>query len=218
MNERNISQRIREYRRKGETWDVVKVVQVERMVRACMNHLKKQRYEYNISTKDVNYAVKVLNVVDDSRSTCWGGSSIIHINIAYWQHNEAPHYHSEYRSYDDNPCIGGRWIAGKYAFEYDLWLTVSHEVSHHVQRRICPRLARYERDSKEWKRGRVSKPHGRVFKEVYRDLRADLVNPLIDSGESYFKPAQELKAAAVSKHVPTWKTFMMEGNWGAANK
>ena len=67
-------------------------------------------------------------------------------------------------------------------FEHCVWLQVAHEVAHHVQYAICPHIKRFSR------RGSNSyfKPHGDGFKTIYRYLRRDFINPLIDTNESYF--------------------------------
>jgi hypothetical protein len=157
----------------------IKVKQVERMVRACMNHLKKKEYELGITKADVDTAVRVLEVIDKKGVTGCGGRDIIKINMSYWQHSNEPHTVTEYKSFNEDPVIGKHEVQN---FEHCVWLEVAHEVSHHVQYAICPHIKRFSR------RGSKSyfKPHGDGFKAIYRYLRKDFINPLIDANESYF--------------------------------
>jgi len=70
---------------------------VKKMVRKCMNHLKKKEYELNITSKDVDKAVAVTKVVNSKRSGATNaGAWDIKINLSYWQHLDEEHFHSEY--------------------------------------------------------------------------------------------------------------------------
>tara|TARA_R110001583_G_scaffold191795_1_gene357560 strand:- start:45 stop:857 length:813 start_codon:yes stop_codon:yes gene_type:complete len=157
----------------------MKVKQVEKMVRACMNQLKKKEYELGITKADVDAAVRVLQVIDKNGVPGGGGGAIIKINMSYWQHSNEPHTFTEYESYNEDPVIGKHEVQN---FEHCVWLQVAHEVSHHVQYAICPHIKRFSR------RGSKSylKPHGDGFKTIYRFLRRDFINPLIDTNDSYF--------------------------------
>ena len=155
----------------------MKVKQVERMVRACMNQLKKKEYELGITKADVDRAVRVLKITDTESG--YGGADIISITISYWQNSNKPHTYTEYKSFNEDPVIGKHEVQN---FEHCVWLQVAHEVAHHVQYAICPHIKRFSR------RGSNSyfKPHGDGFKTIYRYLRRDFINPLIDTNESYF--------------------------------
>ena len=155
----------------------IKVKQVERMVRACMNQLKKKEYELGITKADVDTAVRVLEVIDKKGVTGRGGGTIIKINMSYWQSYDGLHDYTEYKSFNEDPVIGEYEVQN---FEQTIWLQVAHEVSHHVQYAIMPRLGmgRYYNEYR--------KPHGIGFKRIYRYLRRDFINPLIDANESYF--------------------------------
>jgi hypothetical protein len=61
---------------------------IERMVRRCMNHLKKKDYELGITKRDVEAAVKCTKVVskDWCSGATYGGRGVIQINLNYWQH------------------------------------------------------------------------------------------------------------------------------------
>ena len=143
---------------------------IERMVRKCMNHLKSKGYELGITKRDVEAAVKCMRVVD--KDWCGGatyaGSKVIQINLSYWQHGRDG-WHKEYDAFDKCPVIGGRYTKNR---EEDLWMSVSHEVAHHVQYKFGPRC--------RWLRKTYSKPHGQGFKDIYSILRSKLVNPKLD--------------------------------------
>lgn len=143
---------------------------VKKMVRKCMNHLKKKEYELNITSKDVDRAVAVTKVVNSSRSgSTKAGANIILINLSYWQHLDEEHFHTEYSSYNNDPQIGGRKCL---KLDHAYLMSVSHEVSHHVQFARAKYVNRFKTTYR--------KPHGDCFKAIYRYLRRDLVNPIID--------------------------------------
>ena len=147
---------------------------IERMVRKCMNHLKKKDYELGITKGGVEAAVKCTKVV--SKDWCnvatYGGRGVIQINLNYWQHGGLWDWHKEYDAYDNCPVIGGRYTK---TLEEDLWLTVSHELSHHVQYKFGP--------SCRWLKKTYRKPHGQGFKDIYSILRSQIVNPLLGEYE-----------------------------------
>ena len=74
-------------------------VKVERMVRKCMNVLKKKEYELDLTKSDVDRAVKVTRLVDKEwcNGATYGGRNVIQINLSYWQHSDKPHYEREDR-------------------------------------------------------------------------------------------------------------------------
>ena len=145
---------------------------IKRMVRRCMNVLKKKEYELDLRKFDVDRAVNKTRVVSKPNRTAsyydpnW---FVIQINLNPWPNCDRSHYKPEYKSYDKDPVIGGRQIE---TLEQSLWLTVAHEVSHYVQYRHCPRIKRF--------RGKYQKSHGDCFKQIYRYLRRDFINPMLD--------------------------------------
>ena len=147
-------------------------VKVERMVRKCMNVLKKKEYELDLTKADVDRAVKVTRLVDKEwcNGATYGGRNVIQINLSYWQHSDKPHYEREYKAYDADKVIGGRQVKN---LEESLWMTVAHEVAHHIQRAYCPRIKRFAKNHR--------KPHGDCFKTIYRYLRKDFINPMLDA-------------------------------------
>jgi hypothetical protein len=147
-------------------------IKVERMVRKCMNVLKKKEYELDLTKFHVDRAVKLTKVIDSNRSkngNC-AGANVIQINLSYWQHSDKPHYEREYKAYDADKVIGGRQVND---MDESLWMTVAHEVAHHIQRAHCPRIKRFAKNHR--------KPHGDCFKTIYRYLRKDFINPMLDA-------------------------------------
>ena len=144
---------------------------IKRMVRRCMNVLKKKEYELDLCKSDVNRAVEVTRFVNKKwcNGATYGGRNVIQINLSYWQHSDEPHYEREYASFDADKVIGGRQVKN---LEESIWMTVAHEVAHHVQRSHCPGIKRF--------RGKHQKSHGDCFKQIYRYLRRDFINPMLD--------------------------------------
>lgn len=143
--------------------------QIKQMVQKCMNHLKKKDYELNINKADVDYALRVTRVVHKNRTgATYGGSHVIQINLNYWQHRKVPTFQKEYDAFNKCPVIGGRRVE---TLEQALWITVAHEVAHHVQRSKGP--------SCRWLKAHYKKPHGRGFREIYTILRSQIVNPML---------------------------------------
>lgn len=156
---------------------------IERLVRKCMNELKKKKYELNITAADVDRAVSdnVLEV-KRRRGSDRGGANIISINLTYWQSLEGKSWHKEYDSYTKDPVIGG---AMTYTIEDNWMIQVAHEVSHHVQYRHCPRVTRFKSSYR--------KPHGDCFKWVYRQLRMAIVNPALEESRKAYEMANTVK-------------------------
>ena len=157
---------------------------VERMVRRCMNHLKKKDYELQITKADVDRAVRLTKVVDKNfLGATYGGSHVIQINMGYWQISSKRRRFKEYDSYKKCPVIGSRSVGN---IDEILWLIVAHEVSHHVQRSKGYRVG--------WLKKIHQKPHGEGFRTIYALVRSGLINPMLDAsaearlpsiGESY---------------------------------
>ena len=163
---------------------------IKKMVRKCMNHLKKKEYELNITTSDVDKAVAVTRIVNKSANATYvkhgrnNTVSAMQFNLSYYQHIDEEHYQREYKSYDNDPQIGGRKCLN---LNHAYLITVSHEVSHLVQRIQAPKIKRFAKTH--------SKSHGDCFKSIYRYLRRDLVNPIIDKDiiNQQIKPTKEIK-------------------------
>ena len=143
---------------------------IKKMVRKCMNHLKKKDYELNLTSKDVDRAVAVTKIINSTRAGATkAGADRILINLSYWQHLDEKHYHKEYKSYGNDEQIGHRLCLN---LNHAYLMSVSHEVAHHVQFARAKYIKRFKTTYR--------KPHGDCFKAIYRYLRRDLVNPIID--------------------------------------
>ena len=156
---------------------MIEVNLVKSMVRKCMNVLKKKEYELDLCKSDVNRAVEVTRVVDKKwcNGATYGGRNVIQINLSYWQYRrdwdkkDQQFNKIEYASYSKDKVIGTRPVKN---MEEAIWISVAHEVAHHVQHSHCPRLKRF--------RGKHQKSHGDCFKQIYRYLRRDFINPMLD--------------------------------------
>lgn len=149
--------------------------QVKKMVRKCMNHLKKKCYELDLKKSNVDMAVLLTSVVDkpSSSNATYAGKNIIQINLNYWQiwyanQSKDGYRFKEYDAFNNHPTIGGIDVRSG---EDVLWLMVAHEVAHHVQYLKGPWITRYQKNYR--------KPHGDCFKAIYDYLRRDLINPMI---------------------------------------
>jgi len=143
--------------------------QIKIMVRKCMRHLAKKDYELGITKLDIENAVAITRVVDKKwASATYADRRVIQINLSYWQHAEGRHYQREYKAFEKCHVIGGRWCDN---LEQSLWLTVSHEVAHHVQYKKGPLV--------RWINKTYRKPHGQAFRQIYALLRSELVNPML---------------------------------------
>jgi len=137
---------------------------IERMVRQCMNLLRKKEYELDIPAGAADAAIRCLEVKRRKDSASRANGSFIRINLGYWQVGNR--FHTEYAAFNDHPIIGKVECAS----ELDHYLcTVAHEVAHFVQYRYCRRVQRFK--------GTYKKPHGKCFQDIYLYLRRDLVNP-----------------------------------------
>jgi len=165
-----VSSRIRRNLKGSRSIATVDKNLIKKMVRKCIRLLNKKEYELDLPKDATDIALHRLSIVDKNRSgATYAGKNIIQINLSYWQHCKGyPHYEREYKSYDEDPTIGGVTVN---SLEEALWVTVAHEVSHHIQHRYCPSVRRF--------RNTHSKPHGDCFKAIYRYLRRDLVNPIL---------------------------------------
>lgn len=135
-------------------------------VKSCVKELMKKKYELNMNREAVTEAVKSI-VIHQGTHTC-GGTNIIKIGATTMQDFTGFTHFNEYASFNNDSEIG-RIEYG--TFEALLFLVVAHEVSHHIQHRYLPKVARFK--------GKHRKPHGDGFKWVYRQLRRELVNPFV---------------------------------------
>lgn len=142
---------------------------VKEMVKLCIRHLRKKKYELNLPKSAVDDAIKHLRVYRRKDGTSNAGLCCININTSNWQMDNKEW--SEYSSFNKDPVIGQIDVTDN---EDIMLCLVAHEVSHYVQYTFRNWFPEYLK--KDYR-----KPHGRTFQKIYRYLRADLVNPKIKS-------------------------------------
>lgn len=151
---------------------------IKQMVRACMNHLKKKEYELSITKLLVDRAVSVTKFTENEwRSRA--GAYRISINIGYYKQYVGSYKAIEYAAYSEDPIIGARMVN---SWQDHVLMVVAHEVSHHVQYAICKYISRFDKT--------YEKAHGKCFQMIYRYLRRDFVNPILDKN---IEEAKELQ-------------------------
>jgi len=146
---------------------------VAKWVKKCLKELAKKDHEIAdrfVDAKPIKYADMIDNIevyCKGSGQRSNGGCYKINIDIK-GAHREAKvgKFH-EYKAFENDPVIG--------AFKTDnveavIAATVAHEVAHHVQYRYGP--------CTRWLKKSYNKPHGDGFKDIYRILRARVVNPV----------------------------------------
>ena len=142
---------------------------VAKWVKKCLKELAKKDYE--IADGRYKHADMIGNIdvyCKGSGQRSYGGARGIKIDINA-AHREAERFGKfhEYKAFENDPVIG--------AFKTDdveavIAATVAHEVAHHVQYRYGP--------CTRWLKKSYRKPHGDGFKDIYRILRARVVNPV----------------------------------------
>tara|TARA_R110002167_G_scaffold285263_1_gene490393 strand:+ start:156 stop:671 length:516 start_codon:yes stop_codon:yes gene_type:complete len=138
---------------------------VERMVQQCMRRLMRVEYELNIP-KGAQYRVPLHVRKTKTGGSSTGGRTGLHINLGYWQMGNSKHV--EYKSYSTDPVIGDINVTTD---DEHLIIVVAHEVAHYVQYTWGNYLPRFK--------SLKQRPHGDIFKQIYRYLRRDLVNSMI---------------------------------------
>jgi len=147
-----------------------KVAIVEEMVKLCVRHLRKKKYELDLPKSAVNNAVKRLKVYARRNGRSWAGHNMIKINALCWQFGNS--VWSEYSRFNDDPVIGRIEVSDNKDI---LLCLVAHEVSHFIQFTYYNWFPEYLKKKQDKDRG-----HGECFQTIYRYLRADLVNPIIN--------------------------------------
>ena len=149
---------------------------VEDMVKLCIRHLRKKKYELNLPKSAVDDAIGDLHVYKRKNGTSNAGFRCININVLNWQMGNKAW--NEYDSYNNDPVIGRIEVNDNRDI---LLCLVAHEVSHYVQYTFRNWFPEYMK--KDYR-----KPHGRTFQKIYRYLRADLINPVIaEKREQYLE-------------------------------
>lgn len=142
---------------------------VEDMVKLCIRHLRKKKYELNLPKSAINDAIDHLHVYKRKNGLSNAGFRCININVLNWQFGNKAW--NEYSSFNNDPVIGRIEVNDNKDI---LLCLVAHEVSHYVQYTFSNWFPEYLKKD-------YPKPHGRTFQKIYRYLRADLVNPTIES-------------------------------------
>ena len=142
---------------------------VEDMVKLCLRHLRKKKYELDLPKSAIDDAIKHLHVYKRKNGTSNAGFRCININVLNWQFGNKAW--NEYNSFNDDPVIGRIEVNDNKDI---LLCLVAHEVSHYVQYTFRNWFPEYLQKESH-------KPHGRTFQKIYRYLSADLVNPMIES-------------------------------------
>lgn len=141
---------------------------VEEMVKLCIRHLRKKEYELNLPKSAVEDAIFDLRVYKRKNGLSSAGFREININVLNWQfHNKA---WDEYSAYNNDPVIGRIPVSDNRDI---LLCLIAHEVSHYVQYTFRNWFPEYLKKD-------YAKPHGKTFQKIYRYLRRDLVNPMIE--------------------------------------
>ena len=145
---------------------------VEGMVKLCIRLLKKKEYEMEMDSNSISFAIDRLIVIDDATKRSCANAGVILINVGAWWRKKG--IHPEYKRFEKDPVIGTlRGIDPDHA----LMALVAHEVAHHVQFKYAPKVNRSCKNRfVDWQ-----KPHGDTFQTIYRHLRRDLVNPMINA-------------------------------------
>ena len=131
-------------------------------IKRCLREITRKDHElpadYAGARSDI---VVTLKQAGHRSSACAKG-----VNIDLTAYRKGANIVLEYPAFAQDPVIGSR---GGLSPEMVLAATIAHEVSHFVQYRYGP--------GTRWLRNRYRKPHGEGFQDIYRILRARVVNP-----------------------------------------
>jgi hypothetical protein len=144
---------------------------IEDMVKLCVRHLRKKKYELNLPKSVVDNACKRLKIYARRNGRSWAGHNMIKINVLCWQFGNSTW--DEYSRFNNDSVIGKIKVNDNRDI---LLCLVAHEVSHFIQYTYYNWFPQYLKDKQDRDRG-----HGECFQTIYRYLRADLVNPMIES-------------------------------------
>jgi len=140
-------------------------------VKLCMKHLRKKEYELNLTPEHSQMALKYLSTYRRRNGRSWGGFCKISINLECWQFGNKRW--TEYKRFNNDKVIGAIDVTD----DHDILLClVAHEVSHFVQYTCKGPMPEWAK-----KKFRNDRGHGEGFQYIYRNLRRDLVNPIIES-------------------------------------
>jgi hypothetical protein len=150
--------------KRGKNVTVADRVMVLKMVKRCMTELNKPKHEIGFLRQKSFW--KPLHVVIKKKSQCSYAYDDESISIDIAAYHRGHLFLNEYSAYKADPVIGAKQSTTPEAV---LFGVVAHEVAHHVQSAYGPYTRMYK--------GNYDKPHGHCFQDIYRILRATLVNP-----------------------------------------
>ena len=135
-------------------------------IKRCLREITRKHYElpvdYSAAQTDITITVKLAG---HRSSACERG-----VTIDVTAFNKSQTSLIEYPAFGHDPVIGSVELIRP---ELVLAGTIAHEVSHFVQYRYGPHT--------RWLRNRYRKPHGEGFRDIYRILRSQVVNPHLSS-------------------------------------
>ena len=131
-------------------------------IKRCLREITRKNYEL-----PVNYAKARADIVVTLKSAGHRSSACAKgISIDLTAFNNGRNALIEYPAFAKDPVIGSRETLSP---ESVLAATIAHEISHFIQYRYGP--------DTRWLRKRYRKPHGEGFQDIYRILRARVINP-----------------------------------------
>jgi hypothetical protein len=135
---------------------------VVKWTKRCLREITLQHYElpvdYTTARNDLTLTVKRVG----HRSSACAKGITIDITPLHRGSNDI----LEYRAFAGDPVIGSRSDVPP---DMALAATIAHEVSHFIQYRYGPHT--------RWLLKTFRKPHGEGFQDIYRILRARVINP-----------------------------------------
>ena len=131
-------------------------------IKRCLREITRKDYELPVDYAGARSDIAVTLKQEGHRSSaCAKG---VNIDLTFYRRRSSTLL--EYPAFAQDRVIGSRNALPP---ELVLAATIAHEVSHFVQYRYGP--------DTRWLNKRYRKPHGEGFQEIYRILRARVVNP-----------------------------------------
>ncbi len=131
-------------------------------IKRCLREITRKNYELPVDYATARAEIVVtLKSAGQRSSACARG-----ISIDLTAFNNGGTSLIEYPAFTKDPVIGSRETLPP---ESVLAATIAHEISHFIQYRYGPNT--------RWLRKRYRKPHGEGFQDIYRILRARVINP-----------------------------------------
>ena len=131
-------------------------------IKRCLREITRKNYELPVDYATARADIVVtLKLAGHRSSACAKG-----ISIDLTAFNNGRTALIEYPAFAKDPVIGSRETLSP---ESVLAATIAHEISHFIQYRYGPNT--------RWLQKRYRKPHGEGFQDIYRILRARVINP-----------------------------------------